>query len=394
MKYENRYPCLSYLAEKARKRIPFFAWEYLASGTGAERLVERNRAALDNVQLAPAVAEGRFQPNTSKSLFGQSYSVPFGAGPVGMSGLIWPGAELALAAAARQCNFPFVLSMVANETPEDVAGVGGKNTWMQLYPPKEVEIEDDLLARFAAAGIENLVVTLDVPVGSRRERQLSAGLTVPPKVTPLTLLRVSMRPHWALATLMHGQPRFNTLEKYFAAADMADSAKMVGTIVDGRPDWDTVAKLREKWSGNLILKGIMTSNDADKCLDAGADGIIVSNHGGRQFDGAPAAIDMLPDIVERISRRIPVLYDSGILWGLDVLRALSLGADFCLLGRGFLYAVAAIGPAGAAHAYSVLKQDLENNMIQIGARNLDDLRNKAKVHVGGLRQTNNRLLAT
>ncbi|WP_348524144.1 alpha-hydroxy acid oxidase [Phaeobacter sp. J2-8] len=195
---EAKYPALGYLIPRARRRVPFFAWEYLASGTGAERLVGENRAALDRVLLPPKVAQGRYQPDTSTSLFGKHYSVPFGAAPVGMSGLIWPGAELILARAARENGFPYTLSMVANETPEAVAEAGGENAWFQLYPLKEPEIEDDLLARAASAGIRTLVVTLDVPVGSRRERQLAAGLTVPPKVTPLTLWRVAQRPVWAL----------------------------------------------------------------------------------------------------------------------------------------------------------------------------------------------------
>lgn len=371
---EAKYPALSYLIPRARRRLPFFAWEYLASGTGAERLVAENRAALDRVLLPPKVAQGRYHPDTNTSLFGQHYSVPFGASPVGMSGLIWPGAELILARAARENGFPYTLSMVANETPEAVAKAAGENAWFQLYPLKEPEIEDDLLARAAAAGIWTLVVTLDVPVGSRRERQLAAGLTVPPKVTPLTLWRVAQRPVWALETLRHGQPRFRTLENYFPASAMANSAKMVGTIVDGRPDWTTVTRLRQQWQGNLVVKGLLGTEEAEKAIDCGADGVIVSNHGGRQFDAARASIDALPEIAEKVAGRVPVLFDSGVLWGLDILRALSRGADFCLLGRGFLYAVAALGSRGGDHAYSVLKQDLENNMMQMGAKTLEEVK--------------------
>lgn len=277
---EARYPALSYLAPRARRRIPFFAWEYLASGTGAEQLVARNRAALDAVRLSPQVAQGRFRPDTATTLFGQTFSVPFGAGPVGMSGLIWPGAELILARAARRHGLPYTLSMVANETPEAVAAAGGENVWFQLYPLKEPEIEADILARATAAGIRTLVVTLDVPVGSRRERQLAAGLTVPPRMTPRTLWRVAQRPAWALATLRHGPPRFRTLEKYFPTSAMADSAKMVGTIVDGRPDWATVKRLRDEWQGNLVIKGILSPDEAARAIECGADGVVVSNHGG------------------------------------------------------------------------------------------------------------------
>jgi L-lactate dehydrogenase (cytochrome) len=366
----NKYPALSYLAKRAEQRIPFFAWEYLSSGTGAERLISRNRTALDKILLLPEIATGRFTPETKTSLFGKDYTVPFGAGPVGMSGLIWPGAEIALARTARDKGFPYTLSMVANETIEAVAEAGGKNVWFQLYPLKQHEIEDDLLTRARAAGIETLVVTLDVPVGSRRERQLAAGLSVPPKMTPLMLWRVAKRPEWAIATMRRGQPRFRMLETYFDAADMRDSAHMVGSIVDGRPDWNSVKRIRDFWKGNLLVKGIVSPDAAEAALDAGADGIVVSNHGGRQFDAAPASIDVLPKVAERVAGRVPVLFDSGVVWGLDILRAVSRGADFCLLGRGFLYAVAALGAGGGEHAYSILRKDLENNMIQMGARSL------------------------
>ncbi|WP_348524143.1 alpha-hydroxy acid oxidase [Phaeobacter sp. J2-8] len=149
---------------------------------------------------------------------------------------------------------------------------------------------------------------------------------------------------------------------------------MVGTIVDGRPDWNTVSRLRQQWQGNLVVKGLLRPDEAEKAIDCGADGVVVSNHGGRQFDAAQAAIDALPVVAEKVAGRAPVLFDSGVLWGLDILRALSRGADFCLLGRGFLYAVAALGDKGGNHAYSVLKQDLENNMIQMGARTLRDVK--------------------
>lgn len=259
-----------------------------------------------------------------------------------MSGLLWPEAELILAAAAKAHGFPYTLSIVANETPEAVAKAGGQNAWFQLYTPAEPEIEDDLIERVGAAGIETLVVTVDVPVGRRCERQLAAGLTVPPKVTPLMLWRVAQRPQWALATLRHGQPRFWTLEKDFVEDAMKDAAKMVGTIVDGRPDWDTVRRIREKWRGSLVIKGTPSGEETLRTLHAGADDVVVLSHGGRQFDAAPPAIDALPDVAKVVAGRVPLLFDSGILWWPDIARALSRGADFCLLGRGFLYAVAAL----------------------------------------------------
>ncbi|MDC0739547.1 alpha-hydroxy acid oxidase [Cognatishimia sp. SS12] len=374
MDLANKYPSIWHLADRAKKRIPFFAWEYLDSGTGMERLVDRNRAALDAVHLTPRVLGGRFTPDLTTTLFGQEFSAPFGAAPVGMSGLMWPGAEKSLARMAAEKSIPYGLSMVANEDPETVAGIAPDQTWMQIYAPKEPEVLDDLIQRSKAAGVKTLIVTVDVPVGSRRERQLAAGLTVPPKMNAQTLWRVAVRPEWALATLAYGQPRFRTLERYFPQDQMREGAKLIGNIVDGRPDWAYFDRIRAAWDGNLILKGIMDPQDAKDAIAHGADAVWVSNHGGRQFDGSPAAIDALPAIADAVAGRVPVMFDSGIRGGLDILRALSLGADFCFLGRAFLYAIAALGDKGATHAYDILRGDLENNMVQIGAKSLADLR--------------------
>jgi L-lactate dehydrogenase (cytochrome) len=374
MDYANKYPSIWHLAARARKRLPFFAAEYLDSGTGMESLVDRNRQGLDAVRLTPRVMGGRFTPNIGTDLLGQSYSAPFGVAPVGMSGLMWPGAEHILARMARDKSIPYGLSMVANETPETVAEIAPNQAWMQIYCPKEPEVLDDLIARTKATGIKTLIVTVDVPVGSRRERQLAAGLTVPPKMDVKTLWRVAKRPEWALKTLSYGEPRFKTLESYFPKDQMREGAKLIGNIVDGRPDWDYFDRIRAAWDGNLVLKGIMHAQDATAALDHGADAIWVSNHGGRQFDGAPAAIDALPAVTKIVASRAPVLFDSGIRGGLDIVRALSRGADFCFLGRGFLYAVAALGDVGGNHAYDILRGDLENNMIQLGARTLNELK--------------------
>lgn len=369
----DRFPSIAYLEHRARRRLPHFAWEYLASGTGSERLVERNRAAMDAIELQPRVLAGRFTPDTSTTLFGRTFSVPFGAAPVGLSGLMWPGAEKILARTAQTRGMPYTLSMMANETPETIAAIAGANCWFQLYPPSDPKLQADILARLRASGIETLVLTVDVPINSRRERQVRAGLSVPPKATPLTLLRIVKRPAWALATLRYGPPRFRTLERYFEASSLTEAARLVSTVVDGRPDWEAFARLREAWPRTLVIKGLLRPEDAARAVEAGVDGIVVSNHGGRQFDGAPAAIDALPAIADAVDGRAAVLFDSGIREGLDIVRALSRGADFCLLGRAFLFAVAALGARGGDHAYEILRADLECNMTQLGARTLADL---------------------
>ncbi|MEM8750302.1 MAG: alpha-hydroxy acid oxidase [Pseudomonadota bacterium] len=372
-KLNNTYPSIWHLAERARKRIPFFAWEYLDSGTGMERLVERNRAALDAVRMMPRVLSGRFAPNMSVTLLGETYSVPFGIAPIGLSSLMWPEAELILAKAAQKNDIPYCLSMVANQTPERVTEFAPDRTWMQIYPPSKVEILHDLLARSKAAGIKTIVITVDVPASSTRERQLAAGLTVPPKTTAKTLWRMAKRPAWLRQTMAKGKPRFRTMESYFPEDQMNEAAKLIANIVDGRPDWDYLDIVRKAWDGNLIVKGVLSVEDAGKAITHGADAIVVSNHGGRQFDAAPASIKALPAIAEKVAKRVPVIFDSGIRGGLDIARAIALGADFCLLGRAFLYSVAALGDEGGDHAYEILRNDLANNMIQAGAKTLGDL---------------------
>jgi L-lactate dehydrogenase (cytochrome) len=374
MTLESRYPSISYLAAKARCRIPFFAWEYLASGTGTECLVPKNRRALDAVEMVPRVLRGRFTPDLSTELFGRQYSVPFGAAPVGLSGLMWPGTERFIARSAAAKVYPYGLSMVACAAPEEIGPLAGGNGWFQVYTPVDPEIRADVLKRAWASGFGTLLVTVDVPVGSRRERQLVAGVSVPPEFTPRTMFRAAIRPRWSLETLANGLPSFPTLGTYFDGKTFAGAARLVGKVVDGRPDWDMVRQMRDAWPGHFVIKGVLHPDDACLAIEMGADGIVVSNHGGRQFDAAPPAIDALPEIARVVDGRLKVLFDSGIEGGLDIMRALSRGADFCLLGRGFLYATAALGARGPDHLYDILKADLEANMIQLGTDSLASLR--------------------
>ncbi|MEO4002177.1 alpha-hydroxy acid oxidase [Mesorhizobium sp. CAU 1732] len=373
MKLDSRYPSFAYLSKKAKARVPHFAWEYLDSGTGLEELVSRNMQKMDEIRLTPTVLMGSFEPDTRATLFGTEYSVPFGAAPVGMSSLIWPGAELALARAAASRRMPYVLSTMANETPEKIGEIAGDAAWFQLYPPKNDEVRSDILRRVRNAGMKTLVLTVDTPVGSRRERQLRAGLTVPASLSLAMLRDIAVRPNWALATLKNRAPRFKVIEKYYPASSTAKGAAAVGQVIGGRPLWEDVARLRDEWGGTLVLKGILDPADASRAVEAGADGIVVSNHGGRQIDAAPASIEALPAIAAEVKGRIPILFDSGLRGGLDILRALSLGADFCFLGRGFLFSIAALGERGAVHAYEILKTDLANNMAQLGVRNLAEV---------------------
>lgn len=378
----DRYPAVEDLRRIARRRMPHFAWEYLDSGTGLEKAVQRNRDALDLVQFTPTGMKGFGAVDLRTTVFGQTYDVPFGIAPVGMTGLMWPGAEFMLSATAASRNLPYTLSTVACETPEEVGKRAGGNAWFQLYTFADQAINADLLKRAADSGFSTLVVTVDVPVPSMRERQRRAGLNVPVKLSPRFLAHVAARPQWALAVARHGKPTFRMLEKYAARMSPGQSpnaevklAEFIGSQRKGGAfEWEDLVKLRDFWEGPMVVKGILSVEDARAAVKHGMDGIVVSNHGGRQMDAAPASISVLPDIAKAVSGKTTILMDSGVRTGLDILRALALGADFVLAGRPFLYGAAAFGQAGGELIADILKADLENNMIQLGMDKIPDLR--------------------
>ncbi len=373
----NRYPRIEDLRQRARTRIPHFAWEYLDSGTGADECVRRNREALAAVTLVPQFMKGALEPELATHLFGVDYAVPFGVSPVGLTGLMWPRAERILARTAAKFQFPYALSTAATESPEVVGPLVDGMGWFQLYPPRSPQIRIDLLNRARDAGFTTMLVTADVPIASRRERQVRAGVVVPPKITPLMLYRCAIRPAWSLGTLLAGgRPRFRGLEKYVDGDDMQDMLTFIGQELGGTLDWEYLQAVRDEWDGPLVLKGVLNAVEAERAVSMGYEGIMVSNHGGRQFDGAPAAITMLPEIADAVGGQAKILFDSGVRGGLDIARALALGADFVMLGRAFMYGVSALGRRGGDHVAALLKADLHNNMIQLGCRTIGELRER------------------
>lgn len=367
------YPAISDLAAKAKKRIPHFAWEYLDSGTGLEDAVQRNRDAFSSVTLTPRFMQGKFEPDTTTTLFGTEYALPFGVAPVGLTGLMWPEAEKILARAAAHYRIPYSLSTVATEDPETIGPLTDGMGWFQLYPPHRKAMRQDLLKRAKDAGFTTLLVTADVPTGSCRERQRRAGVNVPPKTNLRTLYHVALRPQWALRTLQYGLPRFRGLEKYADGKDMQHMTSFMGDNLGGTLDWDYLKAVRDEWDGPVLVKGVLDQAEAQQVAAIGLDGVVVSNHGGRQCDGVPAALAVLPGIKQAVGDELTVVFDSGVRTGLDIMRALALGADFVMLGRPFMYGVAALGEAGGGHVVEILREDLRNNMVQLGCRELGEL---------------------
>ncbi|MCK0149089.1 alpha-hydroxy-acid oxidizing protein [Marivita sp. S6314] len=375
MDLHARYPALSDLKARAKRRIPKFVWEYLDSATGTEATLRRNRTALDQVLFAPSILHGELEVDLTTALCGQSYDLPVGISPVGMSGLIWPDAERKLARAATAANMPYCISTVATRTPEEVAPHLDGNGWFQMYPPRDEGIRTDMLKRAKDAGFSTLVLTVDVPVPSRRERQVRSGLTTPPKLTPRLAAQVAMRPTWAMGTARLGMPRMRLIDDYAGKVTGLSSTQHAGYLLRTSPDWAYVDWLRDAWDGAFFVKGVLNPNDAPRLERAGVDAIWMSNHAGRQFDAAPAPIETLSEM--RAATTLPLILDSGIEGGLDVLRAIALGADFVMLGRAWHYALGALDTDGPAHLVDILRKDMAANLGQLGAVRPVDLRGRA-----------------
>ena len=374
MTLDIRFPAVSDLRARAKRRVPHFVFEYLDSATGREDQHARNQSKLQEIKFWPAVLEGELKYDLSTTFMGRDYPVPFGCAPVGMSGIMWPGAEKIISAACAEAKIPYCMSTVATVVPETLAPHIGDQGWFQLYFPKDESIRTDMIRRAKEAGFHTMILTVDTPLESRRERQRRANLTIPPKVNAAMIWSMMTHPEWSLGTLKEGIPSLKFCEDY-AKQTEAHSLAHAGHVIRGAPSWTDIDWMRNAWDGPLLVKGIQKAEDAKRLVDQGIDGIWVSNHSGRQFDGGPASIECLPAIREAVPET-PIVFDSGVRGGLDILRALALGADFVMLGRAFHYAVGALGKKGPGHLINMLRDDMISCMGQIGAERLSDLKDR------------------
>lgn len=372
MSLDIRYPAISDLRDRARKRVPHFVFEYLDSATGVEDQHQRNMDALRSVQFMPGILEGPMEPDLSTTFLGRDYPLPFGCAPVGMSGIMWPAAEKILAAACAKAGLPYTMSTTATVEPETLAPHIGDQGWFQMYMPRKTEIRADMLRRAKEAGFHTLVLTVDVPVDSRRERQRRANLQIPPRLNAQMFWSMMLHPSWTLGTLREGIPSLKFGESYVPGDAQYDSMAHAGHIIRGQPGWDDVDQIRELWDGPMIIKGVLKTEDAKRLVDKGADAIWVSNHTGRQFDAGPTSIHILPKMRKALPDT-PLIFDSGVTNGTDILRALALGADFVMMGRAWHYAVGALAEKGPPHLIHILKDDIELVMGNLGTRTLKDL---------------------
>jgi L-lactate dehydrogenase (cytochrome) len=336
--------------------------------------VKRNREALDAIKLIPRYLVDADKVEYSTELFGQRYAAPFGVAPVGMGGLAWPRSADYIAEAARNHKVPFCASTFSITSLETTREQAREYSWFQLYRPSIETIEHDLLSRIENAGYDVLVVTMDVPASMRRDHDIRNGFTVPPEFSLGTLWQIATHPAWSVAMAKCGFPAFENLVQYVPDnRKKGEALDFMSKLVIGHITPEIIITLRERWKGKLVLKGILNADEARQCRDLGVDGIIVSNHGGRQLEAAPSPCEVLERIRDAVGVQFTLIADGGVRTGLDICRMLSLGADFVMMGRPFYYAVAAMGAEGADHIMRLFKAELECVMGQLGCAALPDI---------------------
>ena len=370
----SKYPDIEYLRARAKKRIPKFAFEYLDGGCNSGVNLRRNTADIRAVQFKPVYLRDHGEASLKTRLFDKIYDAPFGVAPIGLQGLMWPRASEILAKAAFDYNIPFILSTVATASLETISEITEGNAWFQLYHPIEDRLRDDILERLEAAGYPALVILSDVPTFGYRSKEIINGLAMPPRMTARNMWQIMARPNWALQTLMAGIPTFKSLTPYIPKrANLKHLGIFMNRTFSGRLNEEKISTIRDKWKGKLILKGVASDEDTETAIKLGLDGIIVSNHGGRQLDHGQSSIAALRTIVATYKNQIKIMLDSGMRTGPDIASVLASGAEFTFLGRSFMYGVAALGKQGGNHTISILKKQLTQVMEQLCCDRIEDL---------------------
>jgi len=369
----NLYPSVKHLHAAAKKKLPKFSLDYVEGGTGLEVGLRRNREALDATTINPKYINDWPSLNTEVNLFGRNFSYPFGIAPMGLASLQWPKAELIFADAAKNANIPVGLSTSCTVAIEEFGAAAGDHGWFQLYPPQDEEINDDLLERAERSGLEVLMVTVDVPARGWRPRDMYNGLSLPPRVTAASLYQAACRPRWSLATLASGIPYFKTMGRYSKDKSFRGMADFIRQELGKPVTRERLKHIRRKWKGPLVIKGIMHPADAEAAVKMGYDGILVSNHGGRQLDACLSPVEVLADIITQVDGRATIMVDSGFSNGLDIARGIALGADFVFCGRAFMWGVSVLGQKGPEHVINLLSNELQLALTQIGCPSVNEL---------------------
>ncbi|PKD17722.1 lactate dehydrogenase [Salegentibacter salinarum] len=372
--FNTEYPSIESLRERAEKRMPRFAFEYLDGGCNENINIRRNTDEIREIQLKPRYLKNYNTSKLETELFGIKYGAPFGISPIGLQGLMWPNAPEILAKASLKHNIPFILSTVTTTSIERASELTEGRAWFQLYHPTEEWLRDDILKRAQAAEVPVLVILCDVPTFGYRPKEIRNGLAMPPQMNFRNILQVMGKPAWAAQTLKHGLPNFATMKPYMNnGMSIKQLGKWMNATFSGRLNEEKIKPLRDLWKGKLVLKGVVSDEDAEEAIRLGFDGIIVSNHGGRQLDAGESTIKPLVHISEKYGDQISVMMDSGIRSGPDIARVMSSGADFSFLGRSFMYGVGALGDKGGDHTIAMLKMQLQQVLEQVCCENVKDL---------------------
>jgi (S)-mandelate dehydrogenase len=365
------FPTVESLRRRARWRVPRFAFDFVDGAANDEACRRRNAEAFAAVEILPRYCVDTKGGSTEVELFGRKYAAPFGVSPMGSGGLIWPKAEQLIAREAQRRNIPYILATPASASIEEIAKIAPDVFWFQLYRFADNDhfITYDLMRRAEAAGAQVLVPTIDSAGKSKRPRDIRWGVKVPFRLRPTTVMQIAAAPLWAMGFLRHGQPRTENLAQYIQGyATRDNTGELMRVNSTGSHTFDELARLRDRWKKPFVVKGVLHPADAERLVALGADGLIVSNHGGRHFDGAPASIDILSSIVSAVGSRATVMLDSGVRSGLDIVRALALGAKCTFAGRPYLYAVGALGEDGPRHIIDMFFDELNTEFQHVGVR--------------------------
>jgi len=355
------------LREAARRHLPRLVFDYIDGGAEDEICMRQNRAAYEAVKLLPRYLVDVSQIDQSATVFGKTWKSSFGIGPTGLAAFARPGADIMLAQAAAEAGIPFVLSGAGTASVEAVCKAAPGNVWYQLYVSRDAKITADLLRRARDAGVDTLMLTVDVPVHSKRERDIRNGFVPPVRPTLAMLLDFLSHPLWLANFVRNGMPRFENWAPYASPkAGAQEIADLFTAQIPFTQTWRELDSLRQLWPGKLVIKGILAVNDARRAADAGADGLLISNHGGRAFDSAPSPLQLLPSIRAAVGKDMTLMLDSGVRRGSDIIKARALGADFVFVGRPTLYGVAAGGLRGARQAVHILQHEIELALAQMG----------------------------
>ena len=389
VKNQRWYPTIYDLRRGAKWRLPHFAYEYGDGGAGDDTGIRHNWSALDAIEMIPRYGVMPELPPVNCELFGRKYTAPIGVAPMGSPDRGVARRRQAAREAAQRAKVPYTLGVAGGATIEEIAQIAPDVLWLQMYrfAKNDHAIGFDLMRRADEAGVHVLMLTLDVPVRTVRSREVKVGMGGGGYFRPDWRMMLGMVkcPGWAMAMLANNLPRFANIQPYAGpGAGLNDTIKFAREQMGGAFSWDEVKRYRDRWKKPLVLKGLLHPEDAEKAVALGADGIVVSNHGGRQIEALPAPIDCVPAIVKAVNKRATIIFDSGVRSGTDVARALALGADAAFAGKAFLWGLGALGSDGPGHVIDLLIDELRSALGQVGAHSPAEARNVMVRHPGAL----------